>query len=129
MYFELVNPNPISVCQPEQETLDNPGKRSFSQLSRVSELKLSASVIQLLINSNILLPPAAIRVELIIFSGPKWSFGQRDSADCKQRGTKWSAEVAESHRSLPQGNPTAAFDIIDNPKETLFRIIEVFLSW
>ena len=39
--------------------------------------------------------PAARRVEFILFFRPKLSFGQRRSADCKQRGGKWSAEVAE----------------------------------
>ena len=34
-------------------------------------------------------------VELINFSGSKWSFGRCDSADCKHRGTKWSAEGSE----------------------------------
>ena len=38
--------------------------------------------------AKVLLPPAAKRVEFINFSGPKRSFGRRDSADCKQCGTK-----------------------------------------
>ena len=42
------------------------------------------------------LPPATKRVELINFSGPKRGFGRRDDADCKQRGTKWSADGDES---------------------------------
>ena len=51
--------------------------------------------------SNVLLYPAVKRVELISFSGPKRSFGRRDSADCKQRGTKRSAEGAERVPSQP----------------------------
>ena len=42
-----------------------------------------ALAVQLLINSNIFLPPAANSVELINFSGLKSSFGWLDSADCK----------------------------------------------
>ena len=45
--------------------------------------------------SNVSLSSAAKRVELINLSGPKRSFRRRDSADCKQRGTKWSAEGIE----------------------------------
>ena len=38
--------------------------------------------------AKVLLPPAAKRVEFINFSGTKRSFGRRDSANCKQCGTK-----------------------------------------
>ena len=48
---------------------------------------------------NYLLPQ--IGWSWLIFSGPKRSFGRRDSADCKQRGTKWSAEGAERVPSQP----------------------------
>ena len=61
--------------------------------------KKGTYAIQLLINSNLLLLPAAKRVELINFSGQKRSFGQ---ALCK------------SHRSLPHGNPAALLDNLDN---------------
>ena len=50
-----------------------------------------------LFNSIILLSRDAKRVELISFSGPKIV----DSDDCKQRGTKWSAEGAERVPSQP----------------------------
>ena len=58
--------------------------------------------------SNELLSPAAKKDELISFSGPKRSFRRRNSADCKQRGTKWSAEGAERVPSQPaRENPAA----------------------
>ena len=47
-----------------------------------------------------LLPPKGW-MELIAFSGPKQSFGMRDNADCKQRGTKWRAGGAERISSQP----------------------------
>ena len=40
----------------------------------------SSTADQLLTNSNVLLPPAAKRVEFIYFSGPKRSFGRREGA-------------------------------------------------
>ena len=52
--------------------------------------------------ASVLLPPVGKSVELINFSGPKRSFGWRDSTDCKhawdevKRQRRW-----ESHRSLP----------------------------
>ena len=46
-------------------------------------------------NSNVLLPPATKRVELINFYEIKQSFGLRDSADCRQRETKLSTKSAE----------------------------------
>ena len=64
---------------PALETLYNQKKTIFSGLSQFSGL---------LLDSNVLLPPAAIKVEFINFSGPKRSFGLRDRADCKQRETK-----------------------------------------
>ena len=44
--------------------------------------------------SNVLVSSAAKRVQLISFSWPKRSSGERDSSYCKQRGTKRSAEGA-----------------------------------
>ena len=46
------------------------------------------------------LTPAAKKGEVNL-SGPKRSFGRRDSVDCKQRGTKWSAEGAVRVPSQP----------------------------
>ena len=67
---------------------------------------------------------------LYFFSGPKRSFWRRDSADCRQRGTKWSTECAEqvpsqmaSGETLP---PYLIFSIIW--KNKFFCIIEVFRS-
>ena len=62
------------------------------QLTKSASSQLLLFTLQLLFNSNVLLPPAAKRVKLINFSEPKRRFGRRDNADCKQRGEKWSAE-------------------------------------
>ena len=59
------------------------------------------TMVQLVINSKVLILPAVKRVEFINFSGPKRSFGRRDSADCKHREMKWSVEGAERVLSQP----------------------------
>ena len=79
---------PFSSQQPE--TLDNPKNQGIFRIIQGFRIKLTkkqAFAVQLLINSNVLLPPAAKMVELIIFSGPKQSFGPA-IADCRQCGTK-----------------------------------------
>ena len=77
----------VQFYLPWPETLDNPEKQFF-QIIKVFRIKLTKNELNyLLINSNVLLPPAAKRVKLINFSGPKQSFGQQDSADCKQRSS------------------------------------------
>ena len=67
VYFDMQISNPMSIFVARKE---------FFGLSRVSKLTFA---LQLLINSKVLLPLAAKRVELIHFSRPK-------SADCKKRG-------------------------------------------
>ena len=56
---------------------------SYNQINRNSTF-----AVQLPINSNVSLPPAAKRVVLINFSGPKRSIERRDGTDCMQRGTE-----------------------------------------
>ena len=93
--------------------------------------KKFTSVVQLLTNSNVLLPSAGKRVELINFSGPKQSFLRRDRTDYMQCGTICEAQKSssESDSSLVQGNPAAVSDSLGNPGKPFFRIIEIFLSW
>ena len=53
---------------------------------RIISNEKSTSAVQLIINFNVLLPPATKIMELINFSKPKHSFGRRDTANCRLRG-------------------------------------------
>ena len=69
--------------------------------SGVLELGLGSSE-----RANVLSPPAAKRVELINFSGPKQCFGSNASSVRRSEAPK---AMSESHHSLPQGNPAAIY--------------------
>ena len=91
VYFDMQNPNLMNISvnrNRRSSIIQKTGIFRIIKSFRIQFTKKSTSVAQLLINSDVLLPPAAKRVELFNFSGPKRSFGSRDCADCKQRGTK-----------------------------------------
>ena len=84
---------------PWPETLDNPEKWEIFWIIEGFRIKLTKILFWEFNYWWILiyyyLPPASKRVELINFSGPNRRFGHCDSADCKQHGTKWSAQGPE----------------------------------
>ena len=68
----------------------------------------------IIFTNTLLLPPAAKRVELINYSGPKRSFGLSIAPIASSVGRNEAPKaLSESHRSLPQGNHVAVSDILD----------------
>ena len=87
----------ISVGR-NKKPLDKPKKRLFFRIIARFRIKLTKNKLLWFIYWSILMYYPLLsqkNVELINLSGPNQSIGRRNSADCKQRGTKWSAEGAE----------------------------------
>ena len=131
MYLDLKkSKSDVYSCQPEVQILDNTEKNMHSRIIegfRIKLTKKSTVAVQLLINFIVLLPPAAKRVECIYLSGSKQSFGRRDRADCKQRGTKWNAEGSRRITSQPASRKLCRrSDILNNPEKIRFSRLSGF---
>ena len=119
----------VYFCQPELGTIDNLEKNYIFRIIEGFRIKVTKNQLLrfnywLMLMYYYLLPQKCWR--FFNFSGPKLSFGRRDSA-----GTKWSAEGAERVPSQPATRePCCRVWYSQLPGENIiFRIIEVDIGF